>query len=65
MKAVKILAILCLVSACANSRAYEASNPNAGRNVAATGVAVGAGAATLYGLLGLAVFASAINSIDD
>lgn len=59
MKAVKILAVLCLVSGCAGNGPYGADNPNAGKNVAATG----AGAAVLYGVLGLAVFAAAMKDI--
>lgn len=63
MKAVKILAVLCLVSGCAGDGVYGVDNPNAGRNAAATGSAVGAGAALAYGLVGIAVFASAMESL--
>lgn len=60
MKAVKILAVLCLVSGCAGNGPYGADNPNAGTNAVATG----AGAAALYGLLGLAVFTAAMKGLN-
>ncbi|PIE10246.1 MAG: hypothetical protein CSA72_09605 [Rhodobacterales bacterium] len=65
MKAIKLFAILGLVAGCAGSGTYGVENPNAGRNAAVTGVAVGTTALLIYGLVGVAVFTEAINSIND
>lgn len=65
MKAVKVVAILGLVSGCAGNGVYGEDNPNAGRNAVVTGAAVGSGAALVYGLVGIAVFVGAMNGLSD
>lgn len=58
MKIIRLMAVLSLLAGCAGNGPYGRDNPNAGANVAATG----AGAAVLYGMLGIAVFASAVSA---
>lgn len=65
MKAIKLFAILGLVAGCAGNGTYGVENPNAGRNAAATGAAVGTTALIIYGLVGLAIFTEAMSSIND
>lgn len=64
MKALKLVAILSLVSGCAGNGTYGVDNPNAGRNVAVTGSAVGGAAIVFAGLVGLGIFLSEIKNIN-